>query len=165
VLVAEDNVINQTIVVAMLEGLGCHVELGSMVPELQLESSLRTPAIDAAALQQLEEQLGDGGRALLEQLVRNFADDVTGVCARMTELLSRGDGEALAFEAHRLQSAAAYLSAGDLARDCVALERAARAGQLSSARQLLARLAHEYKGAQRALEAYVRAPRPNAAAK
>ncbi|MEY2932194.1 MAG: hypothetical protein RL033_2943 [Pseudomonadota bacterium] len=256
VLVAEDNVINQTIVVAMLEGLGCHVELakngraaverwhagghdailmdcqmpemsgfeatleirrlegerhipiiamtaqaypedrercllsgmddylakpvtrkalratlsrwlelGSMVPELQLEPTPRAPAIDVAALQQLEEQLGDGGRELLEQLVSNFADDVARVCVRMTELLSRGDGEALAFEAHRLQSAAAYLAAGDLARDCKALERAARAGELGSARQLLAGLAREYDGAQRALEAYVRTPRPLAAAK
>jgi CheY-like chemotaxis protein len=136
------------------------IDLESMVPESSVDPPLRAPAIDVTALRQLEEQLGESGRELLAQLVRRFSADVPVACTRMTELLSRGDGDAVAFEAHRLHSAAAYLSAAELARDCRALERAARAGELNSARELLAGLAGECEGARLALEAYVRNPRP-----
>ncbi len=79
-------------------------------------------------------------RQLCATLVRKFEAQIHNDLPRMEGAAGAGDTEQLAFLAHSLKGAAAYVAAVDIHRAAAAVEAAAKAGQSAKAVELCGRL-------------------------
>ncbi len=101
-------------------------------------------SIDPAVLEQYRELDPAGGFALAEQLVRVYLQTAGALVDEMRRASGNDDPESLRRAAHTLKSSAANVGAARLAELSLALETAARQGELGSGRTILADLTAEH---------------------
>ena len=70
------------------------------------------------------------------KLLETFAADARRTFTQMQALAKKGQGAAVAYEAHRLKGTSASIGAVRLAAECLSLERAAREGKKDLAPQI-----------------------------
>ena len=97
------------------------------------EPSGELPLLDPAYLDRLRELEEASGRSVVAEVVDSFLGEAPRRIARMREVLTAGDGEALAFTAHSLKGGSAQLGATRLAALSHKLELQAREKVLGEA--------------------------------
>ena len=110
--------------------------------------------VDVAALDVLLRGLGEGGAALLVELVEQFVSEFPATSAALRESLAAGAFERVAAEAHRLRSSTGNLAVRAMSAACQRVEQAARAGDLARARDGLSALEAAFAVASGALRSY-----------
>ncbi|HXX20333.1 MAG TPA: Hpt domain-containing protein [Candidatus Acidoferrum sp.] len=103
-----------------------------------MEQSERCALNIAAALERVE-----GDRALLEELLRLFADECQVSMRQIQEAWNSGDVALLGRLAHTLKGSSANVGANGVSEAAHALEREARSKKMESAAKLIADLERE----------------------
>jgi signal transduction histidine kinase/CheY-like chemotaxis protein/HPt (histidine-containing phosphotransfer) domain-containing protein len=124
--------------------------------ELQAEWGTEA-ALDRRALDMIREIESPECPNLLGDLVRTYRQSSRELLEELGASIRDGDAERMARAAYALKSSSANLGAGVLASLSLQLERLGRAGELSGAKDLFARLTDEHPRVLRALEAELRA--------
>ncbi len=109
------------------------------------------PALDSAALSQLQSIYSGEKRAKLPGIIKLFLDSSEQLKADLTRFLGEGDAENVYKTAHSLRSSCANLAALHLAQCCAALEQTGRSGELSGASGQLIAVENEYARVAQAL--------------
>jgi HPt (histidine-containing phosphotransfer) domain-containing protein len=104
----------------------------------------RAPALDASALNELRQFLGDQAPQMIAELIDLYFETTPPLLADMHAALQRGDAEALFRAAHTLKPGSAYLGAVHIAGLCAELETFGNVGQLEAAAVKLAELEAEF---------------------
>jgi HPt (histidine-containing phosphotransfer) domain-containing protein len=124
--------------------------------ELQAEWGAEA-ALDRRALDMIREIESPQCPNLLGDLVRTYRQISRELLEEIGASIRDGDAERMGRAAYALKSSSANLGAGVLAALSLKLERLGRAGELSGAKDLLARLMEEHPRVLRALEAELEA--------
>lgn len=107
--------------------------------------------LDPDAIPRLLETLGDGGGALLPELLAEFLDDIAVRVAAMEKGVADGAAADVGLAAHTLKANAAMFGAVVLSELCSVLERSVRTGRADQAQLLVDRIEVEAVRARRAL--------------
>ena len=94
-------------------------------------------ALDPAMVSALEELEAGSSHGEMEEVIATFEQGTVSSLARLESALSERRVEELADVAHELSGTTASFGARLVARDCRAIERAVRAGDLSAASELI----------------------------
>jgi CheY-like chemotaxis protein/HPt (histidine-containing phosphotransfer) domain-containing protein len=86
----------------------------------------------------------DGDKVLLMKLINGFIDIVRGQINIMRKAISDGDMETVRSEAHSIKGGAANLTAMDLSKIALGLEKIAKTGTIHDSIELLSRLEQEF---------------------
>ena len=108
----------------------------------------RLPPFDEAAL--MDRLQGDWG--LARTVLRGFLNDMPGQIALLGGRLLEGDAPAVRFQAHLIRGAAAAVSSPDLQRTALAIEQAAKDGDLAAAQSRLPDLQRQFEATRQAME-------------
>ena len=95
---------------------------------------------DAEAL--LKRMMGD--RPLVEKILKGFVRDFSDQVNNLRSRLAAADADGVRLQAHTVKGSAATVAAGNLSGVGAEMERAAIAGELDRAGELLPRLAEEF---------------------
>ncbi len=97
-------------------------------------SAAGEPAIvDPLVINDLIDQLGEGGAAVVHDLIGDFLSESAQVAARLDEAIAAADATRIAHQAHRLKGLCLTVGAAAAASECLALERAGHAGTAAGA--------------------------------
>lgn len=116
---------------------------------------LSEPVIDLQVLDELRALEAAGKPDFLRRLLTMFTGHAPGLLAALREALDRQDAKSLAGAAHALKSSSGNMGAARLMTLCMKLERLARSGSLTGARELIAAVDAEYASATNALADHV----------
>jgi len=100
------------------------------------------PTLDASGLSRVFEQVG-GDVALMRHLVELFLETAREDTDKLSAAAAKGDGDKMAFAAHRLRSSARNLAATHMAEICGKIEDLVRRGELAQAVELSAEVPTE----------------------
>jgi len=126
------------------------------------EGQSAIPPIDDASLAQLRSlEEGDGEEeGALAELVSLFFRDAPGTLERLATAIGQKNTEEIVAAAHLLKSNVAYFGARRLHELCEAVERGARANDLTGAPERLPAIRSEFQRVLHALEAHRPQPKP-----
>jgi len=116
---------------------------------------VRGPALDPAAVAELQELLDCGPAQAIAEIGAILLDYAPPQLAEMRQALARQDAVAVARGAHALKSSSGSAAARPMAQLCGELERLGKAGELMSAATKLAEVEAEFARVEAAIKAAI----------
>jgi len=110
--------------------------------------------LEAAVLEKLQAELGEGDAAIVAELIGMFLSDTPALRDEMRQALTSGATEPLQRAAHTLKSSSATLGARALAARCAKLEHLAPKLSMAEGSELLRQIEQVYEETQRALQEF-----------